>query len=123
MWKPKCINLRSKWKYGKLPSTGNIGADFTTPTNINGATSPAARATAKINPVIIAGDAIGKIIRHRVSALVAPSAKLPSRKVLGIRDKPSSVETITTGSVNMAKVMADHITPGVPKVGLGNASG
>src|SRR5690554_6804590 len=100
-----------------------MGADFTTSTNISGATSPAARATAKINPVIMAGDAIGKIIRHSVSALVAPSAKLPSRKVLGIRDSPSSVETITTGKVRIARVIADHITPGVPKVGPGSASG
>ena len=77
---------------------------------------------AKIIPVIMAGLAIGKIIRHKVSAFVAPKAKLPCLIADGMRDKPSSVETITTGSVNIAKVMADYITPGVPKVGLGSVS-
>ena len=71
------MNLRSKCKKGKLPSKGKLGAIFTTPTNISGATSPAARAIAKIIPVIIAGLAIGKIIRHKVSAFVAPSANEP----------------------------------------------
>ena len=77
---------------------------------------------ANIMPVIMAGLAIGKIIRHKVSALVAPSAKLPWRIAEGIRESPSSVDTITTGKVKIAKVSADHITPGVPNVGLGRVS-
>ena len=106
-----------------MPSKGNDGANFTTPTIINGATSPAARATASISPVIMAGVAIGRTVFQRVSAFVAPSARLPSRILLGIRAKPSSVETITTGTVRRAKVKEDHKSPGVPNVGAGSASG
>jgi len=96
---------------------------FTTPTSINGATSPAARATARINPVIMAGLAIGNTVSHSVSNLVAPKAKLPSRMDFGIRAKPSSVETITTGNVSKASVIDDQSNPGVPKTGAGAASG
>ena len=86
-------------------------------------TAPAARATDKIRPVIIAGVAIGKTVRHSVSALVAPRAKLPSRMERGMRVKPSSVETMTTGTVRMASVSDDQSKPGVPNVGAGRASG
>ncbi len=71
------MNLRSTCRYGKLPSIGRVGASFTTPTSISGATSPAARAIARIRPVMMAGLAMGSTIRHRVSAWVAPSASDP----------------------------------------------
>ncbi|CSA56235.1 Uncharacterised protein [Vibrio cholerae] len=107
---------------GNSPSTGKLEANFTAPTSISGATSPAARAIAKINPVMIAGLAIGSTIRQMVSNWVAPSANDPWRTEIGMRDKPSSVATITTGSVNTANVRADHSNPGVPKVGVGKRS-
>ena len=53
---------------------GNVGANLTAPTNISGATSPAALAIARITPVIIPGDAIGNTVRTIVSILVAPNA-------------------------------------------------
>src|SRR5699024_4267296 len=102
-------------------SSGKLGASLTTPTNISGATSPAARATAKITPVIMAGLAMGITTRIRVSNLVAPNASEPSRTERGIRDKPSSVATITTGKVNKARVNDAQSKPGVPKVGDGSA--
>ncbi|MNE18676.1 hypothetical protein D3C80_1117240 [compost metagenome] len=74
-------------------------------------------------PVIIAGLAIGKTIFHSVSALVAPNASEPSRTVRGMRARPSSVATITTGTASNARVSDAHIKPGVPKVGAGSASG
>ncbi|MNZ81799.1 hypothetical protein D3C78_1004770 [compost metagenome] len=74
-------------------------------------------------PVIIAGLAIGRTIFHSVSALVAPSANEPSRTVRGIRAKPSSVATITTGTASNARVSEAQSRPGVPRVGAGNASG
>ena len=76
-----------------------------------------------MRPVIIAGLDIGNTTFHSVSSLVAPNAKEPSRKARGIRDKPSSVETITTGRVRIAKVSAAQMMPGVPKTGAGLASG
>ncbi|MNP70258.1 hypothetical protein D3C76_1664720 [compost metagenome] len=96
---------------------------MTTPTSISGATSPAARATARIKPVIIAGLAIGKTTFHSVSALVAPSASEPSRVARGMRARPSSVATITTGTARIARVSEAQNRPGVPKVGAGSASG
>ena len=62
-------------------------------------------------------------MRHSVSARLAPSAIEPCRSEVGMRDSPSSVATITTGSVSSASVNAAHSTPGVPKVGLGKDSG
>ena len=62
------------------------------------------------------------MVRHKVSALVAPNANEPSLIALGIRDKPSSVATITTGTVSNAKVRDAHNNPPDPKVGDGNAS-
>ncbi len=62
-------------------------------------------------------------MRQMVSHFVAPNDKLPSRNAGGMRESPSSVATITTGNVNIARVTADHKTPGVPKVGFGKASG
>ena len=65
---------------------------------------------------------MGRITLNRVSALVAPRAMLPSRRFRGIRDRPSSVETITIGTVSKAKVSEAQIRPGVPNVGAGRAS-
>ena len=62
-------------------------------------------------------------IVYSVSALVAPSASEPSRSASGIRARPSSVATMTTGTANSASVSDAHSKPGVPKVGAGNASG
>src|SRR6056297_289231 len=78
--------LRSRCTYGNSPSTGRLGASFTTPTSISGATSPAARATARIKPVIMAGAESGTTTFQSVSHLVAPSASEPSRIVRGIRE-------------------------------------
>ena len=66
---------------------------------------------------------MGIIMRHSVSSFVAPSASDPSLTERGIRDKPSSVATITTGRVSKARVKDAHNKPGVPKVGAGAASG
>ena len=107
---------------GKTLSTGSSGAIFTTPTSISGAVSPAARATARISPVNIAGTASGSVTCQSVSARVAPNASEPWRSAAGMRDSPSSVATITTGSVNSASVSEAHSRPGVPKVGLGSAA-
>ena len=46
-----------------------------------------------------------------------------SRMPLGTAARPSSVETITTGTVSKAMVSDAHKIPPVPKVGLGSASG
>ena len=70
----------------------------------------------------MAGAAIGSTMCHNVSARLAPSANDPWRNATGMRDSPSSVATITTGSVNSASVSAAHSTPGVPKVGFGKDS-
>ncbi len=71
----------------------------------------------------MAGLAMGSTVRHRVSAGVAPSARLPSGMARAMRARPSSVATITTGTVRMASVSEAHSSPGVPKVGAGRASG
>ena len=92
--------------------------NFTTPES--GATSPAARAIAKIKPVIIPGKAIGIETRKRVCDLVEPSAKEPSFIPLGTAFKASSVATITTGKVSIERVKLAHRIPPVPKVGFGN---
>ena len=99
------------------------GASFTTPVSISGATSPAALAMAKIKPVKIPGRAQGRITCQIVSNLVAPNPTDPSRKSLGTADRPSSVATMTTGTVSRAKVSDAQRMPPVPKVGFGNDSG
>ena len=111
------------WIKGKVPSMGSDGASLTTPTIIKGATSPAALATAKISPVIIAGVAIGNTVLINVSAFVAPKARLPLSQIPRYSSQTSSVETITTGTVNIAKVKEDQIKPGVPNLGAGATSG
>jgi len=73
--------------------------------------------------VFTAGPAIGRRCFHKVSALVGPRAKEPSRTVRGIRARPSSVATITTGTASSARVSEAQSRPGVPKVGAGKASG
>jgi hypothetical protein len=107
----------------EVPVDRQCRASFTTPTSISGATSPAARAMARISPVIMAGVASGTTTFQRVSPFVAPNASEPSRMVDGMRARPSSVETMTTGSVSRASVKEAQNRPGVPKVGAGRASG
>ena len=58
------MNLRSRWKNGKMPSSGSSGASLTTPVIISGATSPAARAIARIRPVRMPGAAAGSTTRE-----------------------------------------------------------
>ena len=65
------------------------------------------------------GAAAGSTTRNIVSARVAPRARLPSLRLEGILNKPSSVATITVGNVNNARVKDAQSNPGVPKVGVG----
>ena len=90
---------------------------------INGATSPAARAIARIRPVRIDGMTLGSTTRSVVSNFVAPSASEASRMPPGMAAKPSSVATMTTGTVSSASVREAQKMPPVPKVGVGSASG
>lgn len=99
------------------------GSGFPKSLDVSKAIDKAARATARIKPVIMAGLAIGSTTFHSVSDLVAPRASEPSRSARGIRARPSSVATITTGTARIAKVSEAHSRPGVPKVGAGSASG
>ena len=64
----------------------------------------------------------GSTTRSVVSSLVAPSASEASRRPRGIAASPSSVATITTGTVSRASVSEAHRMPPVPKVGVGSAS-
>ena len=68
------MNCRSRCKKGNLPSSGSVAAEFTTPVSISGATSPAARAMARMNPVRMPGEAKGRITRTSVWNLVPPKA-------------------------------------------------
>eukprot|EP00952_Eustigmatos_sp_NYUAD-ZCMA_P004182 18416-Eustigmatos_ZCMA.PRE.1 len=65
---------------------------------------------------------MGSTIRFNISNRVAPRATAPSRWASGMRASPSSVATITTGSVSRARVSDAHNRPPVPKVGDGSAS-
>src|SRR6185295_5169406 len=112
-----------KWRKGQELSTGSEGASFTTPVNMSGATSPAARAIAKINPVRMPGSAEGITTLSIVSNFVAPRANDPSRNSRGTADNPSSVATMTTGTVSNANVRDAHRMPPVPNVGVGSRSG
>ena len=58
------------------------------PTIISGATSPAARAIARIMPVRMPGAAAGTTTRRMVSNLVAPRASEPSRTMRGTAARP-----------------------------------
>ena len=64
----------------------------------------------------------GKTMRNVVSSLVAPTAKDASRIPCGIAASPSSVATMTTGTVRRASVRDAQRIPPVPKVGVGRAS-
>ena len=57
-----------------------------------------------------------------VSHLVEPNASDPSLIPFGTAFNPSSVATITTGTVKRAKVKEAHKIPPVPNVGDGKAS-
>ena len=52
---------------GHKPSIGREGASFTTPVIIKGATSPAARAMARMSPVKMEGMTAGNTTRQIVS--------------------------------------------------------
>ena len=108
------MNLRSRWKKGKLPSKGSSGASLTTPVSISGATSPAPRAMARISPVRMPGAAAGSTTRTMVWNLVAPMASEASRIERGTAARASSEATITTGTVSSASVRAAHRIPPVP---------
>ncbi len=116
------MNFRSRWIYGNNPSTGREGAILTTPVIMRGATSPAARAMARIKPVRMEGITAGSTTRQVVSNWVAPSASDDSRMPRGTEARPSSVETITTGTVSRAMVSEAQRMPPVPNVGVGSFS-
>ena len=101
---------------------GSDGASLTTPVIMSAATSPAARAMARISPVRIDGMTAGSTTRSVVSSLVAESASEASRIPPGMAASPSSVATMTTGTVKSASVREAQRMPPVPKVGVGSAS-
>ena len=90
---------------------------------MSGATSPAARAMARMRPVRIDGMTAGSTTRSVVSNFVALSASEASRMPPGMAARPSSVATMTTGTVRSASVRDAQRMPPVPKVGVGSASG
>ena len=65
----------------------------------------------------------GRTTRRVVSSLVAPRASEASRIPRGIAASPSSVATITTGTVSSARVSEAHRMPPVPNVGVGKDLG
>ena len=69
------------------------------------------------------GITAGRTTRQVVSNLVAPRAREASRVPPGMAASPSSVATITTGTVRSARVSEAHRIPPVPKVGVGSTSG
>ena len=81
---------------------------------MSGATSPAARAMARIRPVRIDGITAGSTTRSVVSSLVAHRASDASRMPRGIAASPSSVATMTTGTVSSASVSDAQRMPPVP---------
>ncbi len=105
-----------------MPSTGSVGASFTTPTIMSGATSPVPRAMARMRPVRMPGAAAGRTTRRIVCHLVAPSASEACRMPAGTAASASSVATTTTGTVRRASVRAHQRMPPVPNVGVGSAS-
>ena len=66
--------------------------------------------------------AFGSTIWRSVCHWVAPRASAPSRLARGTAASPSSVATMTTGTVSSARVSEAHRSPPVPKVGLGSAA-
>ncbi len=64
----------------------------------------------------------GSTTRSVVSSFVALSASDASRRPPGIAASPSSVATITTGTVRRASVSDAHRMPPVPNVGVGSDS-
>ena len=76
----------------------------------------------RMNDLVDGVRMAGNTTRKVVSSLVAPSARDASRIPRGIAASPSSVATITTGTVRRASVSEAQRIPPVPKVGLGSAS-
>ena len=64
----------------------------------------------------------GSTTRSVVSSFVAERASDASRRPRGIAASPSSVATITTGTVSSASVSEAHRMPPVPNVGVGRDS-
>ena len=64
------------------------------------------------------GSACGRTIFKMVSSLVAPSARLASRRPGGMAFNDSSVATMTTGSVITASVSDAQISAGWPQTAL-----
>ena len=69
-----------------------------------GAVSPDTRPIAKMSPVMMLGNAIGKITLRMVCSLDAPNAKLPVRYELSMAFRASSVVRIITGRIRNPKV-------------------
>jgi len=91
-----------------------VGANLTTPTNINGATSPAALATASINPVIMAGLAIGNTVNHKVpSSIREGSLALGATKLetLWLTVLPMASPAMMTGLILAVARAAGEVAP------------
>ena len=63
------MNFRSGWKKGNEPSTDRVGASFTTPVIISGATSPAARAMAAKGRELFLDQFRAETMVRRIAAL------------------------------------------------------
>ncbi len=72
----------------------------------SGAVSPAARAIARVVPVRIPLNVVGRITPTIVRHLLTPSARLPSRRWLGTRARISCVAREITGSMMIARAIA-----------------
>ena len=68
---------------------------------INGAVSPAARATERTTPVAIGVNAIGNVMWAMVTNLEAPTPSAPLRRLSGTSFRPSSVVFITVGNIRI----------------------
>ena len=64
----------------------------------------------------------GRTTRRVVSSFVAPKCQRPLAVPRGTAASPSSVATMTTGTVSSASVSDAHRMPPVPKVGVGSGS-
>ena len=69
---------------------------------------------ARMSPVSTDGITAGSTTRSVVSSLVADRASDASRIPRGIAASPSSVATMTTGTVRSASVSDAHRMPPVP---------
>ena len=72
---------------------------------INGAVSPAARATARITPVTIPARASGRTTPVMVRQRLTPSASAASRRLIGTRAMTSWLARVTSGSMMIASAI------------------